>query len=523
MNKAVPFMALVSCFAMGCSPPEAKVAPPPPATRVEKGPPPSVSATAEAPPGPPPSGAFREFLMTEPVWQTLSNGLRVATLKNASLPIVQIRVVVLGGASADGDKPGLASLTANLLSDGGAGSMSSGEFAERLESLGASLSVTTGFDRITLSTGVTKDQFGEALSLLSMAVAKPKMDAAEIKKLKKRVADDLSDKARTDGRWGAMMMLHKTMFDVGGAPGPYGRYEAMPSDVMKLGGADCREFHKNFFAAENMFVVVAGDVSEAEVKEATEKTLGAMPAKVGFSAALQTGAAPKGMQVVLLDRPKSTQSDVVVGVFGPARKAPEFAPWMVANQVLGGGTTGRLFLELREKAALAYRTQSTVAEFKNGPTLLTAYVGTQTNKTGLAVAALLREIESLEAAAPTAEEANLAARFLSDSMAIRLETVGALASELAKNVTLGLPDAEPRLLAQQFRAVTAEEVGRVAKANLRSSAKAVVVSGDAKVVGPMLRYFADVSVVDPMNGFRVTETLTKDENAKLEATEEAGK
>ena len=61
--------------------------------------------------------------------------LRFATIPSKALPLVQIRVVVLGGKAADGERPGLAGITGQLLKDGGAGAMSSRDLVTRIEEI----------------------------------------------------------------------------------------------------------------------------------------------------------------------------------------------------------------------------------------------------------------------------------------------------------------------------------------------------------------------------------------------------
>lgn len=475
---------------------------------------------------PPPSSAARELALPVPAWDALANGVRVATITSNALPIVQIRVAVMAGSAADGDRPGVAALTGELLKDGGAGSMSSRELVARVESLGASLTITTGFDRTTLSIAVTKDHFGEALDLLATVAQRPAMSAAELTKLKKRMSDDALDRARTDGGWAASMMLHRRLFGAAGAGAaahPYATYDATSGEIAKLTGADCKAFHKQHFVPKNTLVVVAGDVAQAEVKAAADKAFGGMtggePPVVAFPAV----TAPAELGITLVDRPKSTQSEVFAGLFAPERTAAVWPAFSAANQILGGGVAGRLFLEVREKDSLAYRTNSVLQEMARGPSLLVVYAGTQSGKTGLAVKAVLEQVERLGTTEPSAEEVATATRFLADSAAIRLETVGAIANELVKNRTLGLPDDHPAQYRKQVRAVAGADVAKAAAAHVRQARAALVVVGDAKVVGPMLRRFGEVKVVDPMKGFAAVETLAKDPEASLELKEEAGK
>ena len=517
-------LVVASALAVGCTPPpEPPKAAPPPAPVAPAPPPTQVVSAVPDREAPPASAAPRELTLPAPAWDTLANGLEVATIASAALPIVQIRVVVRAGSAADGDRPGLAVLTGELLAEGGAGTMSSRELFARVESLGATLQVGTSFDRTTLSIAVTKDHFTEALDLVAAVTTKPTMSAPELTKLRKRMVEKAADNARTSGEWAASMMLYRGLFGGGQARHPYATYDATAAEIGKLTGADCRAFHKQHFVPKGMFVVVAGDVAQADVKAAVDKAFGGLTGGEPTRAVIPAPAAPAELRITLVDRPKSTQSDVYAGLLAPERTAASWPAFATANQVLGGGMTGRLFLEVREKASLAYNARSSLHELGQGPSVLVAYAGTQSAKTGLAVKAVLDQLERLGTTEPSADEVTTATRFLADSMAIRLETIGAVANELVKNRMLGLPDDHPAQLRKQLRAVTAAEAAKVAAEHVRTSRVALVVAGDAKVVGPMLSHFGEVKVVDPTKGFTVGETIAKNPEASLELKEEAGK
>lgn len=517
----VPALAAAGLFLAACTPPpEPPKPPPPPAPTVVASAPPAPAPERE---GPPESGPARELTLPAPRWDELANGLKVATIVSPALPIVQIRVVVLGGSALDGDRPGLAAITGDLLKDGGAGGMSSRELVTRIEGLGATLGIWTDFDRTTLSIAVTKDKLAEALELVSTVAKKPTMSPTELGKLVKRRVDDAADRARTDGYWGASMMLYRSLYRSAAGQHPYSVYDATAEDLRKITVNDCRALHRKSFVPKNMFVVVAGDVDHDEVKTTVEKALGDMSGGEPPAPAFPAIAAPSGLTITLVDRPRSTQSQVLAGVLGPERTSAKWAAFATANHVLGGGGTGRLFNEVREKASLAYTANSSLVELAHGPSVLAAYAGTQSSKTGLAVKALLDQIERLGTTEPEAAEVALATRFLSDVTAIRLETVGALASELAKNRTLGLPDDAPAIFRKQVREVSSAAAATAASEHVRAARVALVVTGDAKIVGPMLSHFGDVKIVDPTKSFVERETLAKNPEAPLELPEEAGK
>jgi zinc protease len=505
------FTGGVLAAAIGCSPGEPAKAPAPPPFAATT---PAPTAERESPP---PSGAPREFRIPRPVWQELPSGLRIATVESKALPVVQIRVMVLGGKAGDGEKPGLALLTGEMLKAGGSGPLSSRDLVTRVESLGASLSIDTGFDKTVLGMAVTKQHLNEAMGLLGTVVGSPQFSGREFDKLKKRETDRTADAARSSGQWGAAMVLYRELFSLPTDRHPYASYDTTPVDLAKITVQDCRTMHRRFFVPKNTVVVVAGDVTPAEAKAAVEKAFaayrGGEPPVVSFS----QPNPPERLKITLVDRPKSSQSDVFVGALGPERSDKSWAAFAVSNQVLGGGPSGRLFHEIREKQSLAYNASSSIHELGHAPSLLIGYVGTQTPKTGLALKGLLAELERLGTTTPTGDEVSAATRYLGDVLAIRLETIGAVADEVSRLRGLNLPDDYNDVYRKELRDITPAFAGKVASEYVRRGHHIVVVAGDAGVIGPMLSRFGEVKVVDPTRNFDRVRTIPMDPNAPLEA------
>jgi len=472
---------------------------------------------------PPASGPARNFRFPKVVWADLPSGLKVATIPNHALPLVQIRVVVLGGRAADGERPGAAAITGQLLKDGGAGSMTSRDLVTKIESLGATLDVHTDPDSIQLSLGVTRDHMDAALDLLGTIVQRPQFSQVEFEKLKKREIERTENQARTSGEWGASMILYRDLFSLPTDHHPYASFDAAASEIAKLTANDCRALHKKLFVPKNMFVVVSGDTTPEAVKAGAARSFGGAPGGDAPVISFTDPLLPESMRITLVDRPKSSQSDIYVGTLGPEISDKSWPAFKVANQVLGGAFSGRLFLDVREKQSLAYRARSTVVEFGHGPSLLIAYAGTQTAKTGLSVKALLSNLERIGAEVADDDEVTTAKRYLADVFAFRMETVGAVADELVRLRTLGLPDDHDDTYRKEIGEMTAPVVLKAASDNVRSGHLVVVVAGDAQAVGGMLSHFGEVKVVDPTKDFARVRTIPMNAAAPLEVAREAGK
>jgi zinc protease len=437
-------------------------------------------------------------------------------VRESALPIVAIRVAFLVGKSADGEKPGLVATTASLMEEGGAGPHSGKELANRVESLGSFLGISTTADRTVFSMTVTKDGLWKASELLGTIVQSPRFSAIAFDKLKKRELDGAADSARSSGSWAASMVLYRDLFALPTDHHPYASFAPSPADVARLTSSDCRATHRKWFIPKNAFVVVAGDTSPDEVRTVVAKAFGGFSGGEVPTISYPEVQAPDHRRITLVDRPKASQSDVYVASLGLERGDKQWTSFAVTNKILGGGVGGRLFKDVRDKQALAYVASSQITELGHARAPLVSYVGTQTAKTGVALDAVLKELDRLATTAPDDAEVEAARRFMKDMFAIRFETVGAVADEIVRKHSLGLTDDYDDVFRRELAEVTPALVTKLAGETFRSGHEIVVVAGDANAVGPMLRHFGEVKVLDPTKEFARVTTLPMDASAPLE-------
>ena len=446
---------------------------------------------------PPPSAAPKESKFPGVERSVLGNGMKLAVVTAKAMPVVHVRVLLNAG---DGfGAPGVAYLTAQLAKDGGTRAYASADLMRRIESLGANLAIATDLDSTVLSTAVTKDQLGEAISLLSQVLREPRFDENELRKLKTRATDDAEERARSDGWYTGTRTIFHELFP---EKSPYAEWGILPSAVGRIDGQQIRDFHRRFWIPKSAELVLAGDVEPTVAKTLAEENFGRWtggdPQKVDF-------VAPHGTtktHVIVAHRAKSAQSDVFVASLAPERKTVDWPATRVAVQVLGGGVSGRLFADVREKRSLAYRTMAQVLELAHGSQPLVLYAGTETAKTGQAVSGLLENLSRMTSAPPTDQETDAARRYLSDIFAVRMETVGSIADMIVQQDKLGLPDGHWDAYRKELRAVSTEKTTDAAKKLYAQNGYLVVVAGDADAVTESLAKFGDVTVIDPEKEFR---------------------
>lgn len=468
---------------------------------------------------PPPPAAPTKIVLPTPIRAELPGGLSLATVERPGLPVVEVRLVVRAGMAADGDRPGAAMMTAELLKEGGAGDMKGDALLARLEALGSTLSVDVDSDRTVIGLRVLRDDLGTALELLGTLVSKPRMGASDFDKAKRRKSAEADDLAQEDGDWGGSMMLWRDLFRLPTGRHPYATWDAQRADIDRLAIADCRAFHKRFYVPANTFVVIAGDTTAAQTRALVQKAFGNYKAqgKADKASPVALAPAPPARSITLVDRPGSIQSFIYAATLGPARSDPLYPAFAVLNRVLGGKGTGRLFMDVREKRSLAYQVRSQIAELAGGPSVLYAEAHTQTDRTGLTVQAFLEHFDRLVKEAPSADEVSVASRFLAEDLGERTGGLDGLADAIVQARVMGLPEGALNVYPRDLLGATPSAVGAVAAEALRGVPPVIVVAGDAAVIGPMLSRFGDVRVVDPKQGFALMRTIPQNPNAALEA------
>lgn len=465
---------------------------------------------------PPASGPARDLRFPIPSTAELPNGVKLMVSSNRTLPVLQIRLAILAGGAGDGERPGLASLTADLVKESGAPGISSREMFARIESLGATLSVDVTPDWSSFGIAVTKDQLAEALALLGSMVFRSPLHSSQFDRLKKQQIEGVSSLAREDGDWAAELVLYRDLFAMAADTHPYASRFATADDFAKITALDCRTFYARHYIPRAALLVVTGDATPDEVKSAAEKALGGYrggePPVISF-----TDPNPQeARKITVVDRPKSAQSQVYAGVLGPRPEDASWAAFEVATGVLGTPFTGRLALDLREKRGLAYITYATTETLAGSPSVFYAYAATKTETTGLALEGILKHLERMGSEEPNPSEVETAATNLAVLDAVSLDRPGLLANAVVMLRGLGLPDDHLNARAKELRQVTPEAVLKAAREPIRAGHEVIVAAGDAVVIAPMLSRFGEVKVLDPTQGFGRVRTLPMNPSAALE-------
>jgi zinc protease len=440
----------------------------------------------QAPPPPLPMGdvAFPDFEE-----RTLASGARLVVVPQHEVPLVTVNLVLPGGSVADPDgAEGVASFVAQLLTRG-TEIRSKQELAEAVDFLGASLTAGASDDWSTVSLAVVSPALEIGLALMADAVLNPSFPDDELELLRTQTLSALQFQL---GQAGALAARAFTRHVYGGHA--YGRL-VTPASVQAVDRTSLVAFHETWYRPGGALFVVAGDVEADRVARLLDEAFDGWPA--GTVPELDHGAAPGRIQpdVVIVHRPGAVQTEVRAGHLIPPGSMADWTVLSVANQVLGGGSSGRLFQVLREERGYTYGASSSVARRRDQGTFLAA-MAVRTEVTGEAVAELLELIEGIRREAVPEDELQDTKDFLVGSFPLQIETPQQVAAQVTSTRLLGLPIASLETFRERVSALDPPSVRAAAERYLRPQDILIVAAGDANRLRDQLSTLGHVRVED---------------------------
>ena len=433
--------------------------------------------------GPAPAASFPDFKEA-----VLSNGLKVFIIESDRKPTITVRLLVKAGDFFDGDKPGVADFTAELLGRGSPKRKAS-DFAREADKIGAEYSASSGDDATSIViSGLTKHT-DKLLELLSDAVLNPTFPEEQLEIVRKQALSNITAGKKTPQALAANL-LRKVLF----GEHPYGKFQTEAS-VNAITVEDLKNFYNAHYFANNATIAVVGNVKADEITKKLEKYFGKW--KQGTPAKVQPAELPdsKGMMIHLVDLPGAVQSNIRVCFRSVPRNNPDLVELGVVESVLGGGFSGRLFQNLREKHGWTYGAYASGA-YQRDLGYFAASTEVRNAVTDSAIVEILAEMRRIRSEPIGEEELKLQREYLAGNYLLSLERAEQNAARLQNIEFYGLPADYYKTYAQKVSRVTPEKALELAKKYIEVSDLAIVVVGDAKEIKPKLEKLAKVRVYD---------------------------
>jgi len=473
--------------------------------------PPGHEAVLEEPealktPPPPGLGALATFPPVER--RELANGFGVSFLRQANLPLARIIVTFRSGRAQEGDKVGVARVTARLMKLGGAGALSGKQMVDRFESFGSSLEVTTGSDHTNFTLSVLNADVPVALAALGQMLAEARLPLSEFLRVKQDEIEQAQGRARGDFAWGNQLVLFRQLFAGPTGLQAYGRFDAKASDLERLELADTAAWRRQHFTPANAELVVVGSLEPAALFDAAEKAFEKWPSSPPPApAAFDRPAGPERLEILVVDRVDSPLSQITAGVLGAPRKSAAWPALSLVSYILGSGPASRLFLDLHEEHQWALEVRSTLLPLRDAPSVVQIEATALSADSVPVVKSITREIERLAHEPPSAAEVEHAARSLTRGFLNDPNPMQSLSEMLAEQRRLGLGPDDYDSFHRAVLELDPANVQRVVQPYFDLAQAVIVVSADAKSVAPALAQLAPVLVLDPEREFSIKQRL----------------
>ena len=394
----------------------------------------------------------------------LKNGLTVLVVENNKLPRVNIQLTMDRPPIYEGNIVGVGEIMADQLGTGTT-KLSKEEFNKKIDFLGARLSFyPQGAGANTLSKYST-----QVISLMADAVVNPKFSAEEVSKSKERTIEGLKTKEKDAGEI-ARRVDNALTYGKNTALGEFVTEESINRIQLK----DVQDFYKKYYAPDNAYLVIVGDVKTSEIKKLVEKEFGKWKKSGTKFAAIEPAKNLPATEINIVDVPTAVQSVIHVG--NPTTlqmKDPQYFSGVIANHILGGAET-RLFMNLREKNGYTYGAYSHLSTNKYSP-YFSANASVRNEVTDKAVVEFMNELKGISQIKPE-ELANAKAK-LKGEFIMSLEKPETIARFALNERLYSLPSDFYANYLKSIDKVTTADVSAAAKANILPNQSRIFVAG----------------------------------------------
>jgi len=424
----------------------------------------------------PKPGSAPTINVGKPSTFTLKNGLKVLVVENHKLPRISFNLTIDNAPYTEGNKKGVADLTSALIGKG-TKSISKDAFNEEIDFLGANIN----FNANGASASGLSKYAGRIMELMADGALNPVFTQAELDKEREKLLEGLKSEEKSvtavAGRVEDVLAYGKNH--------PSGEYLS-EATIKNVTLDDVNLNYNTYFVPGNAYLVIVGDVKLKEVQKMVEEQFG--PWKKAIAPAL-TYTDPKNVQysqINFIDMPNAVQSEIaLVNTVNLKMTDKEYFAGILANQILGGGGEGRLFLNLREKHGWTYGAYSSlgsgkyVEKFRSGASVRNAV-------TDSAVVEFMNELRRIRTELVSAEDLKVAKAKYIGNFVMQIQKPATIARYALNTETNNLPADFYENYIKNINAVTAEEIKAAANKFFLAENTRVIIVGKASEVLPNL-------------------------------------
>lgn len=420
---------------------------------------------------------------------TLKNGLQVFVVENHKLPRIQFSLQLKNESIFQGEKEGYISMAGTLLGTGTT-TKTKAQLDEAIDYIGANLNTSSnGIFASSLSRHTTK-----VLDLMTDVLYNPSFAPEELEKLKTQTLSGIQ--TGKDNPNAIAGNVNSAL--VYGKQHPYGLFTTEKS-VAAITMEDIKGYYNTYFKPNNAYLVIVGDMDLKTAKSLSEKYFGKWVKGEVKPVSYTQPTAPAKTYVAFVDRPASVQSIINISYpidFKPG--PPDAIKARLLSQILGGGSSGRLYKNLRETHGYTYGAYAQLGSDRLVGNF-NASASVRNEVTDSAVVELLAEMKRIVNEIVTQEELDMAKAEVAGSFGRSLESPQTIASFALNTVQNNLPKDYYANYLKAVEAVTLAEIQATAKKFIRPENAHIIIVGKSADVADKLKAFGELKYFD-ING-----------------------
>lgn len=415
---------------------------------------------------------------------TLSNGMKVFVVENHKVPLVSASIQLDIRPELQGDQAGFHDIVGELLTSG-TKTKSKDQIDLDIDNIGATIRAD---EESMYGNSLTRNK-SELLALMADIAKNADFKQTELDKLKKQT---LSGLAAAKNNPDAML---KNVTDAVnyGANHPYGEV-ATEKTVGNITLDRCSKYYQTYWRPNVAYMALVGDITVAEIKPIIEKYFGTWEKKDVPVATYKVPEANNRTKVAFTAKDPSVQS--VFNVTYPLELKPgdpDVIKASVANAILGGGSQGRLFLNLRETHGWTYGSYSSIRQDELIGNF-TAYAKCRNVVTDSAITQTLVEMAKMQKDLVPKEDLERRISYLTGNFAIGLESPQTVAQFAINIERYHMPKDYYTNYLKNLAAVSPADVQKMAIKYINPKTANIVVVGSSDIAktlekfGPISHY-----------------------------------
>lgn len=383
---------------------------------------------------------------------TLKNGVTVITRPSFDTPVISVRCASLGGSRLeDASNQGATELLSRIWT-AGAGPYSELDVNRMTDEMAASLSAFSGRNSEGLSMSCLRTFEREMLELFGLTYREPRFEETAVAREVKSMLEHIKLRQDNPAQLCVLEFMKHLFPDHPYGRDPYGDESA----IAGLGAAQVREVYGR---KSGLTVVASGALEPKDFRRRLEDLLGDVKVNRGENKLVPIKYPKQDVRLFLTS--KKEQSHLILGYPGLTLKDADRYTLQVMQAILAG-QGGRLFLELRDKASLAYSVSPMRMEGLEGG-YFGAYIGCSPEKAEKAISMMKIEFDKLVNTPVPDAEVQRAQRYLIGKHDIELQKNSNITSALLFDEIYGIDHMETYHFADRIRAVDAAMIRKLAQ------------------------------------------------------------